>query len=220
MKRRAVVAALGGIGLAGCVSGGPGAGESTSTPPATTSPPPGRTLQRRVSLASQDVVAEEHELRLNVEVLDPTVTADRTALIRVTTTNEGPPRSLSIGRSGCDLLNRSRGGSDTPAGLWLHSPDRTEHIDRVPGKWVADRPATQGRAYPAYGCTPTTYESGNSLSNEYELWDDYRVEGYLTPGTYRWEEDIQVWKDATDAFGDDPSATLTWGFSLSVETPS
>lgn len=219
MNRRALLAALGSGSVAGCVSGGgPSTQEPTSPPPTSTSPPPEETLHRRVSLTSQDALADEHELRLDVEILEPRITDNHTALIRITTTNEGQKRAVSVGRPGCDLLNRSRGGSDTPAGLWLHTPDQAEYIDRVEEKWVADYPADRNRAYAAYGCMPTVYDAGDSLSNEYEVWDNYQVERYLTPGAYRWEEDVQIWEDETAASGDRPNATVTWGFSLSVET--
>ncbi|WP_248910790.1 hypothetical protein [Halocatena marina] len=63
------------------------------------------------------------------------------------------------------------------------------------------------------------YEPGESIRTEYEVWDDYQVSGYLQPNTYRWEEDIHIWEDATVTAGNPSKTTISWGFSLAVEKP-
>jgi len=178
-------------------------------------------LQRRVSLASQDAVPDDYEITIDVEVVESTVTNLRPARVRITTTNEGPKRAISIrGKVGCVLFNRENGGSDEPPGLWLHEPTYANNINREDNQWVrasSDRP----RGFPLHGCRPKTYEAGESLSNEYVVWHDYRVDGYLDPGTYRWEEDVSIWEGEYDAHEDSSknSVTTTWGFSLTVEQP-
>lgn len=226
MHRRTLLVTAGGTlagALTGCISSTDGNESPTPThEPSTTPTPTSRKAtdedrQRTVSLENQDEVPKRHQVSIGVEVLEPAITAAHTARIRVTTTNEGPARSLSVGPDMCSLFNRNRAGSDDPAGLWLHQPEDSQDADRKGERWVLDRPQSQHRGFPAYGCLPRAYESAESVSTEYEVWDDYRIEGYLQPGTYRWEEEIQIW-DNTDAKDtDSPSATFTWGFSISVE---
>lgn len=205
MNRRTLLRgiATGAAGLAGCITPRARRGDGPAD------------RRRRVSVAGRDDTA--HGIRMDVELLRATVTDDRTARLAITTTNAGPRRALSVGTDGCALLNRSEGRSDNPAGLWLYRDGQTEWLERDGRKWEPDRSADEPRAYPAYGCGPTTYDSDESVTTEYVLWDDYRVDGYLTPGSYRWETDVAVWADPSGAFGDEPSERFAWGFSLRVE---
>ena len=59
---------------------------------------------------------------------------------------------------------------------------------------------------------------GESVSNEYVLWHDYQVAGYLKPGIYRWETPIQI-RDGPATEGIEPAA-IRWGFALTVEDPT
>lgn len=173
--------------------------------------------RRRVRIADQDSVPESHQVRITVDLLEQSVTEAHPARIETSTTNEGPPRALSVGREICHLFNRSKGGSDDPAGLWLYRPEDTQSIDRENDRWERDRSRFSNRGYPAYGCSATRYNNGESVSTEYEVWDDYAVGGYFESNTYRWEQEIHLWNDP-DAEGTDSStATFTWGFSLTVE---
>lgn len=226
MHRRTIVVTAGGTlagALTGCISSTDGNESPTPThEPSTTPTPTSRKVtdearQRTVSLENQDEVPKRHRVSVDVEVLEPAITAAHTGRIRVTTTNEGPARSLSVGPDMCSLFNRSRAGSDDPAGLWLQQSEESQDANRKGERWVLDRPQSQHRGFPAYGCLPRAYESEESVSTEYEVWDDYRIEGYLQPGTYRWEEEIQIWDDTDAKDTDSPSATFTWGFSISVE---
>jgi hypothetical protein len=239
MKRRDVLVALGSAtagGLAGCVSTSKPNSESASTatqtptqsstasptpPPTTRSRTTTRTgdRQRHVSLAAQDTIPDRHDVRIEATVVTPRATDEHPALLRITTTNEGPERAISVGTDGCHLFNRSDAGSDDPPGLWLHRPENAADIDRAGNRWVRDRPADEPRAYLAYACMPTTYAAGESVTTEYEVWDDYQVAGYLEPGTYRWEQDVQIWDTPERRMTDTPSGTVTWGFSLTVERP-
>lgn len=111
--------------------------------------------------------------------------------LQITVTNEGPKRAISIQNPECDLLDRHKAGSDPP-GLWLHSPGRTPPdqglAERDGNRWVADFPTDQNRVFGDFRCGTRTYASDEELQNEYLVWDDYRIDGYLEPGTYRWEE--------------------------------
>lgn len=206
MERRNLLTILGQVsvvGLAGCLSTG-------DTAP---------TNERRVSIENQDSVPDDHDMQIQVEVLESEITDGNTARLRVTTTNMGSKRKISVDSGKCDLFNRNRGGSDSPPGLWLYHVDRTEYLDRKDDRWVPDVPSNQPRGFASYGCTPVVYDGGESVSTEYEMWDDYRVDGYLEPGTDRWEQDVFIWDDPTAEWNETPSATVTWGFSLSVEFP-
>lgn len=174
--------------------------------------------QRRVSLAEQDSIAADHGIRIDADVLLPTITDVRTALVRITTTNEGQKRALSVGTGNCGLFARGDGGSAEPPGLWLHSPNYAVNIPRDGDRWTRD-PSAGPRLFTAEGCHTTEYDDGESLSNWYVVWDDYHVDGYLEPGTYRWENDVSVWNDPAGATSDPPDATARWGFSLTVERP-
>lgn len=226
MHRRTVLIGTGGAlagALAGCTSSTDGSeppappDNASTTPTATSTRSTEGTRQRTVALESQDEVPDSHRVSIDLEVLEPAITTAHTARIRLTVTNEGPARSLSVGADNCNLFNRDYAGSDDPAGLWLYQPEQTEYLDRKGEQWVPDRPQSEPRAYPMYGCLPRSYESGESVHTEYVVWDDYRVDGYLQPTTYRWEEEIEIWEERNARDTDQPSATFTWGFSLSIE---
>lgn len=211
MHRRQFLTTLSGVttvGLAGCSSA------VDSVLPRSTPYPEGR--QRRITLDSQDMAPEEHAVSIDVELLEPTVTDDHPARLRLTTTNEGPRRALSIHQHGCSLFNRDSGLSDDPPGLVLIHPGRIPYIERPENAWVRDLPPDEHVARQSYGCAQANYDAGGSRSNEYTVWDDYRTEGYFEPGTYRWEEDVTITEPRP---ADRPLAelgTFSWGFALTV----
>lgn len=247
MDRRSLLTWLGSgglLGLGGCSNQEgaqpeptPTGRQSTASPTASASPTQGTAsdsptsegtgtatgtpsgdLQRTVSLTSVDTVPAGFEVEMHAELLRARVTDTQTVRLRITTTNPDSPRSISVAEDGCSLLNRSKGGSDRPAGLWLHHPGQAEHIDRDGNRWEADRSADEHRGYDGYACTRKAYAAGESVRNEYVLWSDYRVEGYMEPGTYRWEEEVSVTEDRTPT-GTASERSFTWGFSLSVTEP-
>lgn len=210
--RRRLLATAGaalGTGLAGCVSTGYVARGNRGDS--------GNDDRRRVTLAAADDVPSGHAVTIAVDLLAGDVTADRTARLRVTTINEGSRRALSVGTDGCCLFNRNRAGSE-PAGLWLHRPNTAESVERDGDRWTRDAPADRPRAYPAYACLSRTYAAGESVSNEYVVWDDYRTAGYMRPGTYRFAESVAISPPGSD-FDADPDAEFEWGFDLRVERP-
>lgn len=180
----------------------------------------GGDVQRRMSLAGVDDVPDEHELTIDVELLESIVTAAHTAHLRVTATDESSrKRRLTIGTGRCNLFNRGKGQS-RPKGLWLHAPSSTESIDRVGERWTADRDPDAARGFPMYGCGYPPAIHDEPIVNEYLVWDDYRVEGYMSPGTYRFETSIQVGGGSpisTATTATEPEAEFTWGFALAVE---
>lgn len=219
MKRRKALSLLGSGGsaaLAGCMKGAgrtnknPASETSFST--ATVAP---ENLQRRISLA-QDTVPHQYRIGITAELVRPTITDTRTALVRITTSNEGPERALSVGETRCSLFNRSDNGSDEPAGLWLHRIN-SDKPQREDDKWVADKPDSDARGFHMYLCSPRSYEPGESVTTVYQVWDDYRTDGYLTPGRYRWKQEVEVWEDSDVNKKDEPITSFAWSFTLRVE---
>jgi hypothetical protein len=229
MNRRTYLAALtsgplAAAALSGCLdrTGGarsPANGESptrTPSPSPTSDPPEG--LQRLVQLDAVDDVPVDG-LAIEAEVVEPSVTDEHPARVAVTTTNDGRKRDVTGGDGMCCLFNRS-GGASEPGGLWLHRAGSTESIERDGDRWTRDRAPGDPRAYAAYACLPTTFATGKSLTNEYYVWDDYRVEGYLRPGVYRFAEEVTVVEPNGDLTEEaDVLANFEWGFSVRVEQP-
>jgi len=216
MDRRSLLGtmvAVGTIGVTGCTTIEASGPTDTTSSPSATPYPEGE--QRRVSLASQDTVPDEHQVRINVEVVEPVITHQHTARLRITTINEGPRRGISINKPGCHLLDRHKAGSDPP-GLWLYTPG--DIPERAGNRWIPDLPSDDSRGFGDYGCRFRTYDTGDSFQNEYLLWDDHHQDGYLEPGTYRWEEpevEIQELPNNSDS---EILGTFSWGFSLTLES--
>lgn len=179
-------------------------------------------IQRRVSLASVDSVPDTHDVRIEVELLKSTVTPAHTAHLRITATNErSAQRRITIGNGQCSLFNRNKGESE-PSGLWLHRPNSTKQIDRKSNRWTADRDPTEPRAFLGYGCTYPPTTNDEPIVNEYLVWDDYQVDGYMTAGTYRFATSITVGGQSpvrSTPTATDSESTFVWGFDLSVENP-
>lgn len=212
MNRRTLLRKLGGsglLGLCGCVS------PPASSSPSTDSVP--EDVQRRVSLNGQDTVPEEANLRIEATVLEPTITDSQTARIRVTTTNTGSARRISVSTGNCALFNRYSQTSN-PRGVWLGRNGGSGHIAETGPRWVADPP--DNGAFPDYGCDVRAYESGESVSAEYAIFDDNRTGDYLNEGTYRFARDAILIAPGLSAGKDaDASITISWGFSITIENP-
>ena len=212
MRRRDFLAALSGggicVGSGGCLSANGAESSKTTTG--------GRKLPAQISLNNQDTIPDRHKLQIDVEILEREITERHTARLQITINNSGSTRALSIGNDGCELFNRQNGGSSQPAGLWLYTPEVAERIEREENRWVL-APSARPREFPGYGCHPTTYESGESISNEYVVWDDYDVDGYLVPDTYRWEEEVSIWDSAQGADQNPSDTSIVWGFSIQLE---
>lgn len=227
MKRRTILVIAGGPlagSLSGCISNSLGSESSTPTDDPTTTPSPTstkspeNTRQRTVTLESQDGVSETHQVSIDAELLEPAITTTETARLRVTMTNEGQTRAFRSKGGDCKrLFTGVMAGSDDPAGLWLYQPDEAEDHDRKEDQWISDRPQSQIRSFPASACSPQEYGSEESVSTEYEVWHDYQVDGYLQPDTYHWGQEVDSWEDTEARATDSPTATFTWGFSISIK---
>ena len=211
MKRRRYLAAAGAAGLAGLAGCkgdvAPGAGRHLLGPD---------TDRRQVALASVNATPDDSPVDIDVAVAEPLATADQPVRIAVTTTNQGPARATSGAGGACTRRTRARAGGAARGRLRTAGREGTDHEDRRGDRWVPD--ASGGRGDALYGCNPRRY-AGGSLTNEYELWDDYAVRGYFRPGAYRWSEAVQVYDDPRAGFGGDPDVEFVWGFSLDVTVP-
>lgn len=206
MKRRNFLIGVGSTGfagLAGCLS----------SPNLTSTAKTDSSLQRRVSLASQDSVPEEHELEITVDLLEDNITDDHTAKLLFRATNEGSDRKISLGRGQCHPFNRSRGASDEPEGLWLYTEDDADDLDRNGDKWQADKSPDRARVSGNFACIPLPYQSDESIEIKYEVWDNYAASGYLDPGTYQWNKHITIEDN-------DSEEQVEWSFSLEVSDPN
>lgn len=215
MNRRRALSILGtaaSISIAGCTRF-----RSVTSP---------ETDHRIVHPTAVDSVPGEYEIEMAVDLVEPRITSDHTARIQIATTNEGPRRAISVADGSCGLFNRSKGGSDSPRGLWLHRSGSTQHIERDGDRWVADKPQSEPRVFPDYGCLAGEYDTGDTVTNEYEVWDDYRVAGYMDPGTYRWHEQVRISNvesgesgDKEGGAGDEELGEFYWGFEIELQTP-
>ncbi len=140
----------------------------------------------------------------------------------MTATNTGAERFISIGHDARGIFNREKGRS-TPKGLWLYSRTESGALDRKGSKWTLDKPANELMGSPAYRCEAYRYDRNRSVSTTYFVWDDYKVDGYLKPGTYRFSVPVRVYRASTAADRryetTDPLAAFDWGVSLSVSRP-
>jgi hypothetical protein len=177
----------------------------------------GKSDTRTVTIVDQDSVTAVPSFEITVEVLEETVNTDHTARLRVTKHNQGDTRRVSLGATGncLTLFDRSEGGSDDPAGLWLHFPWESEEIEKTGTRWVQDKPKDEPREFPSDACIADIFEGGASQSHEYLLWHDYRKDGYLNPGRYRWQTRGRVYESESL---DGESTTFEWGFSLEIES--
>jgi hypothetical protein len=169
-----------------------------------------------VSVVGIDPVPDDLDLSIDIELLEPKITADHTARLRISTTNNGPERAISLGTGQhCHPFNRTLSVSD-PAGLMLQHSGINRTNDRKENRWELDLPPDESPAYRMYGCPPRVYAVDESVNDEYGIWHDYRADGYLNPGRYRWERAVQVW-DGPVTDGVEPTSELSWGFSLTIE---
>ena len=201
MNRRDILATAGGIGALGV-----GGYAFTVVSRAGTD-------ERHVRLENVDSIPDVHQLRINIELLESRITDSQTARLAITTTNQGPKREISIGNeSWCVILNRHHCRSD-PKGVFLYRSDWAKSLKRDGKRWIP-HPSDQWMAFNDGVCPEKTYDSEESVRTEYEVWDDHKSDGYLQPGTYRWQRRISIYPPDTPA---SEAPVVTWGFSLSME---
>ncbi|WP_436910279.1 hypothetical protein [Halosimplex marinum] len=215
MRRRAVLASLGACAtLAGCRGlGSPDrTAAETATPPACAGPGP-----RRVELGEIGTLPDESEVSAAVSAERTRSTADAPARFSVGLRNDGRDREIDVtDDTQCHLLNRGKGRSD-PNGLRLYRAGDAP-ADRAGDCWTRDRSPRDSVGFDGYGCGRHAFESGSATATTYEVWDDYTVDGYLRPGTYRFDVSVALWTETAGREGEtnsEPEA-VDWWFELSV----
>lgn len=201
MKRReALITGLATV-ASGCITGSTDTSRNRSAP---------EEYQRRVAIVNQDTVPDTYSVGIDAELIERYVTKAHTAKMEVELTNNGKPRQFSVRSGRCFIFNRRRGLSDPP-GVLLLRPSEGEYVTRDGDKWTRDRAAEQLRGWPSYACGDKTYIPQESVKQTYELWDDYQVDGYMKPGTYRFEAEITI-EDGEE------QSTFTWGFDVRISS--
>jgi hypothetical protein len=214
VRRRTVLASLGAsVPFAGCRGiGSPDRTDSdTATPPTCESPEP-----RRVELAGTATVPDEARVSATVTVERGRSTADAPARFTVSLRNDGPDREIDVTDDGrWHLLNRGKGRSD-PTGLWLYRVGDAP-TDRAGDCWTRDRSPRESVGFDGYGCGRYPFESGETVATTYGVWDDYTADGYLRPGTYRFDASVALWERVDETTATDPDPVVVdWWFELSV----
>ena len=166
---------------------------------------------RRVTLIETDDLGD-HDLTVEVEMLSSRVDQSSPGRLEIRTTNTGERRRLQIqADDDCSLFNRLDCGSQ-PEGLWLyHAEDLPD--ERKNHRWEPDK--DEGRSGGDYGCQGPIYETGATITNEYEVWDDYVTPGYYPTGTFRFETSFEI-SETKMTEDSEKLAEPTWGFSIDV----
>jgi hypothetical protein len=209
------------LSLAGCNAGydGPVRTEpvETEAPPSTPTASPTVTPRptpegywRVVSMEEQDSVADRHQVSMQAEVGESWITAEHTAWITVTLTNHA-----SHVRTFYDFANPEvkRGFLDDEGALLGSStnpPDCIGTDGKRPG------PFGEGR-----GLAEKELQPDESVTIVYGLFDDPRISGCISPGTYRFGWRFS-YKDAPadeEEAGGTTYAPIRWGLTLEVTAP-
>jgi len=184
MRRRTVLASAATVtagGLAGCLA-----------------PVLGNPLPRRLSVAG----TEAQRFELGAQLLEPVVTVDHTARLRVTWTNT-QSQEIGINRT---YLPTSRMNETYRTGLILAEPSYDFTGQTWAGCWKLTEMQGPGGAGPDAVLAPD-----ESVTIEYEVWTDPREDGCFPLGEYQFgffEE------GETDARG---RPTPRWKLTLAVE---
>jgi hypothetical protein len=211
MRRRTALAALGsGVALlAGCLETDESPGGGTTTAATTTNGDVDAT--RQVAVADTATVPSDAGLSVTASMERERVTSAATALLTVEVENTGAARATDVQDAEyCHPFDRFHGGSN-PAGLWLY---RSEDAPTREGdRWTQDINPGDSRTFVDIGCGRQPFAAGASVTVTYEVWDDYESEGYLPPGSYRFETSIPLW-DAVEDDGD--PRVVDWWLELDV----
>lgn len=181
------------------------------SPVPTVKPPNSENILRRIKVLQQDTPPAETKVALEALILDPFVTSEKTARLRIRFTNTAdierefkfgvtPPFSEFWGAT-------EKEGSE----LLLLSPDND--FEKVsPDCW---RPNTDSEIRMALKAQYIELGAGKEISHEFEIWDSNqnKSDECLVPGKYRFTNPYAILRNDKEDF------EFTWGFSLQVEDP-
>lgn len=163
----------------------------------------------RLSLAGSDTIAGRHRLAVDVTVVEPLVTAEHPARIRIRTTNRGPERQFGRMRGGY-LFAPFDNYVSQPSGLVIYLEsmrDASDGPDDGDGRWSI-WPANDGGA----GLASFRFPAGETVENEYRVLDDASATGYYPTGEFRFARTFSIVSDDAEDRED-----VQWGFSLRVD---
>lgn len=213
MKRRPLLAALAASpSMAGCLDRVASRESASATPTdAIDTPTCPSDDRRRVSLVETAELPSDLNLSMTATIQREKSGPDATARVEVQLTNTGERRVIfPTESSNCHPFNRRKGQSD-PTGLWLHTPGWPE--ERVGSCWT--RPEVGERAFEMHGCGGSTFDAGGARTWTYDVWDDYRVDGYYPTGRFRFATRVEV----TPPGDDSAERKHDWWLDLRVTRP-
>jgi hypothetical protein len=183
MKRRTVLASAATAatgGLAGCLA-----------------PVLGNPLPRRLTVAG----TEARRLELDAELLEPLVTVDHTARLRVTWSNSGSQKVRLVRVD----LPVSEPPDTRQTGLVLARPSYEFADQTWAGCWQLSQFQGPG------GFREAELEPNESLTYEYEVWEHPQADDCFSPGRYQ----FGYFDEGTDETRDVP--VPTWSLTLRIE---
>ena len=204
MKRRSLLAGLGAgaVGLSGCLGIGP---STTSTPTSVDSEATGQQFQNRaVSLVTIDREPREHNVALTGEITEPEVTAEHTATLRVTFTNEGDSDSMDVAGVRDDMPVIAEDFTYSAPQEYLLVPPRYGQPDRKETCWEVPHEAAFNGS--TAGGEPLRLSSGESVNQEYLLWDRKPDTSCMPTGDYHFGSE---WANEGEPF--------KWMLTLSIQ---
>lgn len=188
MRRRALLASAtaAATGLAGCLA-----------------PVLGNPLPRRLSV----VGAEAPELAFDAALLEPEVTVDRTARLRLTWTNtQSQEVALRLEQSGSPPKIEISGADARRTGLMLAHPSYEFAGQTWAGCWKL------GEISQDQGLQRAVLAPDESLIHEYEAWTDSEEDGCFPPGEYQFGDFGPDWPGESGGL-----PPLGWTLTLEVE---
>lgn len=202
MKRRDVLAVAAAF-LPGCAKLPSAVSDDRTAAP----PPPAETVRREVTVERQSTGnLTDVDIQPSVSVVQPEVTAERTARIRFSLTNDGDERRV-LRRTTCPPADAHESDRATDgATLVLLLANEQDFEPQTEDCW-RPRPVDFFLGMP---CSPTelALDAGETVTREYEVWDYPKNERCMPPGTYRFGDGYSL---------DD--AAYEWEFSVSVTDP-
>jgi hypothetical protein len=157
---------------------------------------------------------------ISAGIINPTVTAETPPRLQIEITNTGQDRYATIdGDNKCTLFDRQDGGS-YPAGLWLHPPASLENIQQQNDRFTRDRDPGRQRDYAGYRCPLELLKAGDSIRNEFVVWDDYRTDGYYPTENFQFVDDTEFWNgsEKPNNRATEADETMSWYMTLNVES--
>lgn len=220
MKRRRVLKLIGGAGIAG-YAGCLGAPTVQTDSQTTSSEKKTQTERdtREVIIANQDTMADEHNLRIEATMLEPTVTEAHPARLRITITNDHERRTTFY--HGCSAFSKYDWMSN-PYGLFLANAESPSWALESGPQWIIEPPSEPGTEgyFGDAACGASPYKPGQSRRFERVLYDDGRIEGYLEPGTYGFTDTFLLTSSLDAERSREDSVRVDWWMDLRIENPT